>query len=49
MTEKEKLLDFVKNLTAEELNYLASHYREIAALFEASAPRPPLNNSELTA
>lgn len=49
MTEKEKLLDFVKKLTADELNYLACNYQEIVALLEASAPRPPLSNSELTA
>lgn len=49
MTEKEKLLNFFKNLTPDELNYLALHFQEIAALFEASAPRPLQSNSELTA
>lgn len=49
MMDKEKLIDYIGKLTTEELNYLASHYQEIVALFEATAPRPHRNNSELTA
>ena len=48
-TEKAKLLDFVNNLTEEEFNYLASHFQEIIAELEASAPRPLPDNSVLTA
>ena len=48
-SDKEKLLEFFENLTAEEITYLASNYQDIVALLEAmKRPHHP-GNSELTA
>ena len=48
-TEKEKLMDFVANLTPEEFNYLAAHFEEIVALFAATSRLDPPDNSLQTA
>ena len=48
-TDKEKLLDFVNNLTDEDINFLAAHYKEIVALFEATEQPYPRDNPGLTA
>jgi hypothetical protein len=48
-TDKEKLIDFVNNLTPEEFNYLAANFEEIAATLAAASRPVPLDNSQLTA
>ena len=45
MTEKEKLLVFIENLTAEEADKIINHLPEVTALLAESSRPSPLVHS----